>query len=216
MRKLKHLISSFGMTQQERQHQWDSKRSMALTLWILLPLEGCELSHHQKISVISNENIMIQFNSRKPILLAEQQLLCLLVIVLSLISCGDKKMDELSKDKKLESPKALTGASSFSIGENELVSLKEAANNGDANAAFRLYQYFTFLASNEQEATVWLTVAAKLGHSVAQNNLAHMLFWKNNDLEKAEYWAKEAIKNGNQSAAELLKDIVEAKAKHKK
>jgi TPR repeat protein len=93
------------------------------------------------------------------------------------------------------------------LGEPERAELAKKAEAGDAEAAFRLVQYYTFTHSDPDRRGHWLLAAARLGHRPAQYNLAVDLCWGGKDLAQAAHWAAEAGRNGDAEAARLLQRI---------
>jgi len=107
----------------------------------------------------------------------------------------------------------ISGAQSYSLTDVQRAELVTKAEAGDAEAAFRLSLYYTFVSSDDVQRTRWLTAAAKAGHVVAQHNLAYDLYMSGKDLAEAAHWAAESAKNGNAEAGDLLKEIEAARAK---
>ncbi|WP_432726113.1 tetratricopeptide repeat protein [Variovorax sp. W6] len=107
----------------------------------------------------------------------------------------------------------ISGAQSYALTDAQRVDLAAKAEAGDAEAAFRLSLYYTFVSSDEDQRIRWLSIAAKGGHVVAQHNLAYDLYMNGKDLAEAARWAAESLKNGNADAGDLLKEIEAARAK---
>ncbi|QEY27179.1 SEL1-like repeat protein [Neisseria zalophi] len=97
----------------------------------------------------------------------------------------------------------ISSGSIYMLSEEEIRVLEEKANYGDADAAFRLYQYHMFVSLNQELEYKWLVIAAKHGHAVAQSNLAD-LFLEDNDKEQATFWAKKAYDNGVELSHDLM------------
>jgi len=101
-----------------------------------------------------------------------------------------------------------SSGSTFWLSPEDQERLSQLGRNGDANAAFRMAQFNTFVQQDANQRLHWLELAAKSGHAVAQYNLAYDLAnGKSKDLPKAIYWATEALKNGNTAAADLLEEL---------
>lgn len=91
----------------------------------------------------------------------------------------------------------------FFLDSNSLQTLSEKAKAGDAESAFKIYQYYTFSNLDISLSNHWLEMAAKLGHPVAQYNLA-VLFEQKDDKENATLWGKKAFLNGNAKAKRFV------------
>lgn len=87
---------------------------------------------------------------------------------------------------------------------NSYNSVYKRASDGDAEAAWLLYQlYFTgeisevdgVIKADKEQAAYWLKKAAKFGHSLAQANLAYIYFNQNDNSEGLK-WLQLAAKNG--------------------
>ena len=107
----------------------------------------------------------------------------------------------------------ISGAQSYALTDAQRADLAAKAEAGDADAAFRLSLYYTFVSSDDDQRIRWLSIAAKGGHVVAQHNLAYDLYMNGKDLAEAARWAAEWLKNGNADAGDLLKEIEAARAK---
>jgi len=103
-----------------------------------------------------------------------------------------------------------SSGSTFWLSPEDQEHLSHLGRNGDANAAFRMAQFNTFVQQDADQRLLWLELAAEGGHAVAQYNLAYDLAnGKSRDLTKAIYWATESLKNGNTAAANLLEELGE-------
>jgi len=93
--------------------------------------------------------------------------------------------------------------------------LKKKADDGDADAQYKLGNYF---AQDEKmfEAVGWWQAAAEQNHASAQFNLG-VAYLKGGvlpkDDKKAKQWFKKAAKQGNQKAKDTLKKLEEIEAK---
>lgn len=96
----------------------------------------------------------------------------------------------------------ISTGSIYWISDEEIHILEEKATNGDKNSAFKLYQYHMFVSLDHDLEFKWLKIAAKNGHPIAQFNLAD-LFFKQDNKEKAIFWAKKAHRNGAKLPEEL-------------
>jgi len=100
----------------------------------------------------------------------------------------------------------------YGLDEAQRTELARKAEAGDAEAAFRLAQHYTFSQSDADQRLRWLSVAARLGHRTAQHNLASDLSRDGKDLTQAAHWAAEAGKGGSQGADRLLGEIEAARS----
>lgn len=106
----------------------------------------------------------------------------------------------------------IAGASSYYLTPEEQATLALKAEAGDAEAAFRLSKYHSFVRLDHQQELRWLRLAAEGGHASAQYNLAADLYMDGNDLAEAAHWASESQKNGKANAGRLLQEIEAARA----
>lgn len=88
----------------------------------------------------------------------------------------------------------------------------DAANKGDAAAAYKLSLFYGLVLSktHKEESVIWLKRAAKLGHVKAQYGLA--VDYENGgfvtkDLTLARYWYEQAASQGDQHAVDRLKEL---------
>lgn len=95
--------------------------------------------------------------------------------------------------------------STYNLDPLEIPEIEKRAENGEIDSILQLYRYFEFVALDEQNATTWLTKAAKAGHAVSQFNLAHY-YLRKEMTEEARYWASKALKNGIDDAEEILEE----------
>jgi TPR repeat protein len=105
-----------------------------------------------------------------------------------------------------------SSAQIYALDDAQRIDLARKAEAGDAEAAFRLSQHYTFTHSDADQRTHWLSVAAKAGHVVAQSNLASDLSTDGKDLAQAAQWAAEARRNGSPDADRLLGAIEAAQS----
>lgn len=114
-----------------------------------------------------------------------------------------------SKDDKGVEP--VSTGSLVNLNPAEVEGLKKRFQEGDAVAAYRLYQYFAFARSDEVEGDAWLLRAAEAGHRDAVYALAATLTSREK-YTQAHEWATKARSMGHEKAAELLVEIDEALA----
>lgn len=110
---------------------------------------------------------------------------CAVLIFFSLLFVGCQK-----KDKEM----GIATRDCFWLSRAAVLDYSLKANEGDASAAFVLYQYYLFSINNSGKAHEWLVRSAELGHPIAQHNLAM-------DLEKtnkllARHWYAKAAESG--------------------
>jgi len=103
----------------------------------------------------------------------------------------------------------LNPSDTFNIEQSELPKLEKEALLGSPEAAFKLYQYYSFSKLDNEKSIYWITIASENGHDIAQHTLAYMLMndSENNNRIRAKFWAKKSANNGNKDALELLKEI---------
>ncbi|MGO4610156.1 hypothetical protein AB4142_27825 [Variovorax sp. 2RAF20] len=107
----------------------------------------------------------------------------------------------------------VSGAQAYELTDAQRAGLVAKAATGDAEAAFRLSLYYTFVSSDADQRVRWLSIAAKGGHVLGQHNLACDLYMNGKDLAEAAHWAAESLKNGNADAGDLLKEIEAVRTK---
>jgi len=93
----------------------------------------------------------------------------------------------------------ISTGSIFSLTADSVKILKEKADVGDVESAYQLYQYYTLSNLDESQSIYWLEISAKLGHAIAQYNLA-VHYEQNNDDGNALHWGNKAFLNGNEKA----------------
>jgi TPR repeat protein len=108
------------------------------------------------------------------------------------------------KDKTFDG--SISPISSFNLTEEQLDEFSQKAEKGDAEAAFRLYQYLDFLVPDSEKGHYWLGLSAKNGHITAQYNMAVILYQKGK-IDDALYWAGMAKRNGDKNAVQLIDEI---------
>ena len=137
-----------------------------------------------------------------------------------------KKVEQILKEKenflkklKLQKEKERVAQEKERVAqEKERYSYKELftkhkleAKKGNTEAQYQLAQFYLSgkgVTENLAEGSMWLTIAAKKGHSEAQLLLAVYHFYVSKDLIKTKVWLKKSAAQGNQSALmrlELLK-----------
>ena len=94
--------------------------------------------------------------------------------------------------------------STFNLSENQLLSLKAEAEHGGDEAAFKLYQYYSFSKFEPATSLSWLKKSSELGWGKAQHHLAFYYF-REKDFEQADFWATREIFSGEEKAKRYLK-----------
>jgi len=86
----------------------------------------------------------------------------------------------------------------FMLSPEEKALLEKKANADDAQAAFRLYQYYSLGGVHEKIGMQWLRIAANKGHVMAQYNLGNQLTQSADPQEESEglKWLQLTEKHG--------------------
>lgn len=134
------------------------------------------------------------------------------------ICCGCGKSSNESKAQKQEPPRQEfthsplgTPNEVFWLSEEERTKCIQQAEKGDAEAAFRLNNYYLFIKDDFKQAFKWLKVAAEHGHVTAQYNLGFEYLYVPSNLgiknkEKALFWFNKAALQGHKAAKERLEE----------
>lgn len=100
----------------------------------------------------------------------------------------------------------------YYLSDDERSKLETKSINGDAEAAFRLYKYYSFSNYDADEQMRYLAIAASHNNIMAEYAYGIFLSCKNGpyskyyDLNKAIYWMKLAAAHGHTEAkTELLR-----------
>ena len=100
---------------------------------------------------------------------------------------------------------------SLMLSDDQVSNFASQANNGNADAAFRLYMYYRCIKMDYESANKWVGVAATNGNSSAQYIMGMMndgeLYPDLLDLKKARYWFEKALSNGNTNALPKLDEL---------
>jgi TPR repeat protein len=105
-----------------------------------------------------------------------------------------------------------SSAETYDLSQAQLVELiKKARNQNDAEAAFRVYQYYNYSSTadnRESNILYYLRIAATNGNTVAQYNLAVNLVLRRDPLkyEEARFWLEKAAAAGHGYAKKGLQD----------
>lgn len=128
----------------------------------------------------------------------------------------DMKNDHIEKkDEEMVGSTAMT----YDLSKKELLDIKYKSEYGNAEASFRLYQYYFFTLDDIDNQMYYLYRAAVQGHPIGQYNYALVLSYnipfysKYYDLDKAIYWMELAAKNGSADAVNKLRELYSIKNK---
>lgn len=117
-------------------------------------------------------------------------------------------MNKRKKRKTEKKGNPASSASTYWLCDSDQTNLARDAEENNKDAAFRLYLYHAFSNHDPSKSSYWLQKAAQNGHAIAQYNIAHdLIYGEHTNIREAETWANESIKNGNQSAFELIEKI---------
>lgn len=123
-------------------------------------------------------------------------------------------MHKLQKWKTEKKGTPASSASTYWLCDSDQKNLARDAEENNKDAAFRLYLHYAFSNHDPNKSRHWLQKAAQNGHAIAQYSIAHdLIYGEHTNIQEAEIWANESIKNGNQSAFELI-EIIEAAKNH--
>lgn len=123
----------------------------------------------------------------------------ILIIVLSVIT--------LSSCSKTDT--TINANAKYDLKINEINSFEKEAVEGNKDAAFQLYKYYSFVDINMQKSFKWLAVAAKNGHKIAEYNLGKTYLNEKEyfNYDKGVFWMKKSAQHGYTSAIIYLKDV---------
>jgi hypothetical protein len=99
----------------------------------------------------------------------------------------------------------------FNLSFSEKEDLIQKALKGDANACFRISNYYKFVENNDEEMFIWLKRSAEFGNVIAQYNLACYFQRSKNetDHQLAIAWFRKSAENGDTDANLRLAEIYE-------
>ncbi|WP_318393102.1 sel1 repeat family protein [Enterobacter sp.] len=104
-------------------------------------------------------------------------------------------------------------ATTYDLSKEQLLELKNKSTHGNADATFRLYQYYSFTLNDIDKEMHYLEKASLQRHSKAQYNYAFFLSYKipayskYYNLDKAIYWMEMAMQNGHIDAKHKLQEL---------
>ena len=137
-----------------------------------------------------------------------------LMIFFTFSKWASSKPEDYSVDKTLKELNAATnavisgslkmddewiwGKDIFMLSPKEKALLEKKVNEGDAQAAFKLYEYYYHGGVNKKIGMQWLRVAANKGHVIAQYSLGTILTQSTDPKEKSEglKWLQLTEKHG--------------------
>ena len=102
---------------------------------------------------------------------------------------------------------AIEAAQSAVLAPEEQAALAAKAGAGDADAAFRLSRFYSFVHRDRAQTRRWRKLAAEGGNVSAQYDHAVALYMDGEQLAEAARWAAEARRNGDADAGRLLREI---------
>lgn len=97
----------------------------------------------------------------------------------------------------------ISSGSTFYLSPSDIQNMELKASNGDKDAAFKLYQYYSFSNLDDGKAYMWLEKSAWLGHEIAQYNFIKLLLDQNKKLEAVD-WVNKANRHGVHIDAEVF------------
>lgn len=92
---------------------------------------------------------------------------------------------------------------------DELTNLTSSALQGDKEAAHRIARYYEGIELDHQKAMYWYQIAAENGGTVNHYNYGVMLANSSDSQDKirARYWLSLALKEGDEHAADEIKQL---------
>ena len=87
------------------------------------------------------------------------------------VTCGSFVFLCLSSGCMNRNADSITGAQYFELTPTQVNENRRMANEGDAEAAFRLYQHYAFGVADEGTGAHWLRKASDLGNKKAKQHL---------------------------------------------
>jgi TPR repeat protein len=100
--------------------------------------------------------------------------------------------------------KVISTNQSDELSDEQVVYYIKQAEDGNNQAAFRLYLYYSCIKLDRESAITWLALAATNGNVAAQYDMGMMydggIYPDLTDIKKAKYWFEKASCNGNTNA----------------
>ena len=132
---------------------------------------------------------------------------CFLILTFSIAGCTDSNYTNNKKN-------IISTASIYNLQDSDLMILKDESCKGDAQASYRLYEYYTFTIYDIENQMKYLKNAALQGDVVAQYNYGLLLtgnikeYLKYSNPAEAVMWLELAAQQGHERAKielEILK-----------
>jgi TPR repeat protein len=120
----------------------------------------------------------------------------LLIVLIFTIAC--------TSCKKAEVP--VTGAANFDLTAEEIKVL-EFKGLTNAEAAFKLAEYYSWARFDSNQMRLWTERAATGGHPVAQYNWGLQIEMTGGNVEESKKWFSLAAEKGVPGARERLKEL---------
>jgi TPR repeat protein len=97
----------------------------------------------------------------------------------------------------------------YELTQRDREKLELRANANDADASFRLSEFYLYARREERIGLRWLRLSAEQGHIIAQNNLAIRLLATKDPYSKQEgiMWLERAAAAGDELARKRLSQI---------
>jgi Sel1 repeat len=131
------------------------------------------------------------------------RILIMAIVTMGLIALG---MNWHMKNEVEIAP--ITGAANYNLTDGELVTVTDAAQRGDDEAALRLANYYSIVKQDNAVAITWLRKAAAHEYKNSEYNLGFLLLLGDSKLDKAEgiFWLERAEKKGDLLAKNFLSE----------
>ena len=103
-----------------------------------------------------------------------------------------------------------TSVEAFQIPKGDIPKLEAQALLGSGDAAYRLSQFYAFVAIDSKEADFWLNVAAQDDNSTAQYGLGLHLSDSSNERDhlRACYWLGRSKQKGSKDVSALADSVL--------
>ena len=97
----------------------------------------------------------------------------------------------------------------FAIAKDELNSIRKEALAGSRESAQRLYDYYSMIVLDEEQASYWAQISAENRNPHGQHAYGFVLLQKKDEesRERALYWIRLAASQGISASVDLLRRI---------
>lgn len=112
-------------------------------------------------------------------------------------------MEETLPQQQVEE---VVGVESFNLSPQEIATLSSKAKAGEADAAFKLAEYYEYYETDWEQNFYWMKIAAEADHTLAQRGLGN-IYKRKGDLEQALYWYKKAAEKGDEISIDEVKEL---------